>query len=65
MLFKDNGRVFIYQDNEFIGMYENIFITIVVRYFSIFAVAITLLYVILSFIEDNKRFNRYFKHLNK
>ena len=46
-------------------MYENIFITIVVRYFSIFAVAITLLYVILSFIEDNKRFNRYFKHLNK
>ena len=63
ILLKENGKLYLYNKDtgKFEGMYENLFITIILRYFSIFAISIMILYFIISFIEDNKRFNRYFK----
>ena len=63
ILLKDK-KLYLYDKDEFNGMYENYFLTIIIKYLSIFGIVMVTLYIILSFIEDNKRFNRYFKYRN-
>lgn len=55
-------KLYLYDEGSFVGMYKNIFTTMILRYFSIFVIIMIVFYIILSFIEDNKRFNRYFDH---
>lgn len=65
--YSDNQRLYLWNDstNEFEIMYLNIFVCYILRYFSLFVIAMTLFYLILSFLESNKRYNRYFRVNNK
>ena len=57
-----NDRLYLYKDGGFVAMYKRSIVTVVTRFLSIMFVSGTILYIIMSFIEDNKRFNRYFKY---
>ena len=59
ILLDNNQKLYLNKQGKFVGMYKNIFTTIILRYVSIFVLVMVLFYIILSFIEDNKRYNRY------
>ena len=57
------GYLNIYNEdtNSFDVMYQKTLLKGLIKYFSLFVVVMTLFYLILSFAESNKRYNRYFK----
>lgn len=48
-------------NNQFVRMYDNFIVHYIVRYVSVFLIVMTLFYLVLYFIEENKKYNRYFK----
>lgn len=59
----EKGFLNIYNEdtNSFDVMYQKTLLKEIIKYFSLFVIGMTLFYIILSFIESNKRYNRYFK----
>ena len=59
----EKGFLKIYNEdtNSFDVMYQKTLLKEIIKYFSLFVIGMTLFYIILSFIESNKRYNRYFK----
>lgn len=64
ILLDKNNKLYLNKDGKYEGMYKNVFTTIILRYASIFVLVMMIFYIVLSFIEDNKRYNRYFKYHN-
>ena len=48
-------------NNQFVRMYDNFIVHYIVRYVSVFLIVMTLFYLVLYFLEENKKYNRYFK----
>lgn len=61
-LLDNKGRLFLYDKKakQFNIMYERTITKYTIRYLSIFVVVMTLFYLIVAFLESNKRYNRYF-----
>ena len=59
----EKGFLNIYNEdtNSFDVMYQKTLLKEIIKYFSLFVIGMTLFYIILSFIESNKRYNLYFK----
>ena len=47
-------------NNQYQIMYQRTLLKLAIRYLSIFVVVMTLFYLIVAFLEANKRYNRYF-----
>ena len=61
-LLNKKGYLYIYNvdNNEYQIMYQRTLLKLAIRYLSIFVVVMTLFYLIVAFLEANKRYNRYF-----
>jgi hypothetical protein len=61
-LLDNKGRLFLYDKKakQFNIMYERTITKLTIRYLSIFIVVMTLFYLVVAFLESNKRYNRYF-----
>ncbi len=61
-LLDEKGYLYMYNtdNNEYQIMYQRTLLKLAIRYLSIFVVVMTLFYLIVAFLEANKRYNRYF-----